>query len=481
MRYTDDLSGTAVLPEDVLLAWDGANAGTIGFGKSGYIGSTIARLRISKEERIYTPFLGTFLKSKFDYLRQTATGATIPHISRKALDDIELPDVDFDDQVRIARLLGKVEGLIDQRKQHLKQLDDLLKGVFLEKFGDPIRNLKGWDRDKLGKLTVEKIGYGIVQPGTPVENGVPVIRVGDFAGTKIDTTNITKVAAHISKKHQNTILKGDEILLACVGSTIGKVAAVEAIHAGYNIVRATARIRTSPRINRLFLLHFLLSDFSQNYYIKVTRSVGQPTLNIKQIEELEVYVPDIDAQNQFAAIVEKVESIKSRYQQSLTDLEALFNALSQQAFKGELDLSSVPLTDMNPVEEKTVVIDLLHPPTEESVAINLPESDILLDALENEVARRTLITQWLEAYRVQLSDTPFSVQRFMAAARTRIAELHADDNFELDVSDYDHIKNWVFEALANGDLQQSRDITGNDESGKPIFGNLIEVKSGARP
>ncbi|PTQ86984.1 restriction endonuclease subunit S [Nitrosomonas ureae] len=116
LRFTDDPSGTAVLPDDVLIAWDGANAGTIGFGKSGYIGSTIARLRIDKEEKIFTPFLGAFLKSKFDYLRQTATGATIPHINRKALDDIELPDVNFDDQIRIARLLGKVEGLIVQRK-----------------------------------------------------------------------------------------------------------------------------------------------------------------------------------------------------------------------------------------------------------------------------------------------------------------------------------------------------------------------------
>ncbi|MBN1929770.1 MAG: type I restriction endonuclease [Chlorobiaceae bacterium] len=54
-----------------------------------------------------------------------------------------------------------------------------------------------------------------------------------------------------------------------------------------------------------------------------------------------IIAPPLDLQNQFANIVEKVESIKSRYQQSLTDLETLYSALSQKAFKGELDLSSV--------------------------------------------------------------------------------------------------------------------------------------------
>ena len=58
LKYTDDTKGTKVTDNDVLIAWDGANAGTIGYGKKGYIGSTIARLTINEPDNYYAPFLG---------------------------------------------------------------------------------------------------------------------------------------------------------------------------------------------------------------------------------------------------------------------------------------------------------------------------------------------------------------------------------------------------------------------------------------
>lgn len=318
-----------------------------------FTNEAIAAFAIKDERKLNSEFLYYALQSAtYGGSNQAVMGKTL---NSKSLAEIEIPLPPLDDQIRIAHLLGKVEGLIAQRKQHLQQLDDLFKSVFLEMFGDPTKNEKKWDQEYLGKLTSEKIGYGIVQPGNPVDEGVPTIRVGDFVGTRINADGIEKVSAEISKKHKNSILKGDEILLACVGATIGKVAVVEPIHAGYNIVRATARIRASQSVNRLFLLHFLLSDFAKNYYLKVTRAVGQPTLNIKQIEELPVVTPPVDLQNRFAVFVGKTEILKSRYQQSLTDLEDLYGALSQQAFKGELDLLRVqmPAMDIEQNEEVT--------------------------------------------------------------------------------------------------------------------------------
>lgn len=151
----------------------------------------------------------------------------------------------------------------------------------------------------------------------------------------------------------------------------------------------------------------------------------------------------------------KKSKASSRYQQSLIDLEALYGALSQQAFKGELDLSRVPLPDIQAEEEKTVAAEPLHPRAEQSLAINLPDTDNLLDALVSAEAREGLIAQWLEAYRGQLGSTPFSVQHFMAAVQTRLAELHPDNDFTLNATDYEHIKMWAFKALADGRLTQA--------------------------
>ncbi|MCG8669927.1 MAG: restriction endonuclease subunit S [Pseudomonadales bacterium] len=406
-------------------------------------------------------FLYYFLIANEERIDALGTGSTFKAITQATLKKIEIPLPPLSDQIRIAHLLGKVEGLITQRKQHLQQLDDLLKSVFLEMFGDPVRNEKGWDSELLVKLVSEKIGYGIVQPGKPVEDGVPTIRVGDFIGTRIKEYGIEKVAKEISAKHKNSILKGDEILLACVGATIGKVALVGPNHAGYNIVRATARIRASKIINRLFLLHFLLSDFARNYYIKVTRAVGQPTLNIKQIEELNVITPPIALQNKFATFVEKVEALKSRYQQSLNDLESLYGALSQQAFNGELDLSRVPSPDVQADSEAIETTEQVETPVDEPVAIDLPDTDYLLDALTDYSLRERLLADWLESYCQQIGKADFSTDNFLAAAQTRIAELHPDNDFELGAGDYEIVKGRVFEALQAGTLTQSIDEAHN--------------------
>lgn len=462
--------------------------GTILFAKSG-MSATKDRVYVLQSPAHVVSHLATLIPkdgAHVDYLRlalkrfppsSLIKDPAYPAIGLGEISSFEIPvPEEFNDQIRIAHLLGKVEGLIAQRKQHLLQLGDLLKSVFLEMFGDPAQNEKGWEQEPLGGLVSEKIGYGIVQPGNPVETGVPVIRVGDFIGTEISSSGITKVDEKISKKHRNSVLKGDEILLACVGATIGKVACVRQEHAGYNIVRATARIRPSNKVDRLFLLHYLLSGFSQNYYVKVTRAVGQPTLNIKQIEELPVTIPPLALQQEFSNLVERIGALKSRYQQSLTDLEALYGALSQQAFKGELDMSRVALPAA-PIEGESPVAAVVPAPVTASL-IELPETDLLLPALQDRTQLAPLLRCWLEAYRTQLGGVAFSLERFIAAAQSRLAELHPDNDFELRASDHEHVKAWVFEALDSGRLRQERNqVYCVIETRETVLGNLIELKA----
>jgi type I restriction enzyme S subunit len=171
-------------------------------------------------------------------------------------------------------------------------------------------------------------------------------------------------------------------------------------------------------------------------------------------------LPPIELQNKYSSIAKKIGVVRCCYENSLTDLESLYGALSQQAFKGELDLSRVPLPNIEPEEEQErLEPDQAH--AEENLAINLPDTDELMGVLEGAQAREVLITQWLEAYRRQLGNTPLSAHHFMSAAQTRLAELHLDDDFELGANDYEHIKTWVFEALAADKLTQTIDEDDN--------------------
>lgn len=424
------------------------------------VSTGFAVLRPGKDcDSVYlATYLGTdhFERQKDKY----CSGAIQPAITNGGIEKLEIPLPPLDDQVKIAHLLGKVDGLIAQRKQHLQQLDDLLKSVFLEMFGDPVRNEMGWDKPEL------KV-FGKISTGNTPPRNEPANYDGDFIewvktdNIRGDAVFVTPAIEHLSEvgaKKARTVTSG-ALLVACIAGSvesIGRAALTDRLVSFNQQINA---IQPGKDVNPLYLygLFKLSRAYIQSHATKGMKKI----LTKGDFEKIPMIKPPVEIQNQFAVVVEKVEGIKSRYQQSLTDLESLYGALSQQAFKGELDLSRVPMSGNEPEEEKTVAAEPLQIPAEQGLAIHLPDTDNLLAALESVEARKNLFAQWLEAYRSQLGTTPFSVQHFMAAAQTRLAELHPDNDFDLGANDYEHIKAWVFDALAAGTLMQAFDDAGN--------------------
>ncbi|WP_200872740.1 restriction endonuclease subunit S [Polycyclovorans algicola] len=386
-------------------------------------------------------------------------GGSLLRASPAQVAEIEIPvPEEFDDQIRIAHLLGKVEGLIAQRKQHLQQLDDLLKSVFLDMFGDPVRNERGWDKAPLEKLGSVNRGVSKHRPRNDPKllgGKYPLIQTGEVsnAGTYITTYTQTYSEIGFSQSKQwpvGTLCITIAANIAQTGILMFEACFPDSV-VGF--------IADANEANPLYV-HGLFWFF-QSILEKNAPAAAQKNINLEILRNLEVPKPPILLQNQFATVVEKIEGIKFRHQQSLTDLEALYGVLSQKAFKGELDLSRVPMPGIQPEDEQTVAAEPLHAPAEQGLAIHLPDTDNLLDALVSAEVREGLIAQWLVAYRGQLSDTPFSVQHFTAAAQTRLAELYPDNDFALGANDYEHIKAWVFDALAAGTLAQAFDDAGN--------------------
>ncbi len=371
-----------------------------------------------------------------------------------------IPLLPLNDQIRIAHLLGKVEGLIAQRKQHLQQLDDLLKSVFLKMFGDPVRNEKGWGKPELKAFG--KISTGNTPPRNEPANYdgdfIEWIKTDNITGDAVFVTPATEYLSEVGAKKARTVTNG-ALLVACIAGSVESIGRAALTDRTVSFNQQINAIQPGKDVNPLYLygLFKLSRAYIQSHATKGMKKI----LTKGDFEKITMIKPPVEIQNQFAVIVEKVEGIKSRYQKSLTDLEALYGALSQQAFKGELDLSRVPLLGIEPEKEKTVAAEPLQIPAEQSLAIHLPDTDNLLAALESAEARKNLLAVWLEAYRGQLVTTPFSVRHFMAAAQTRLAELHPDNDFELGANDYEHIKTWVFNALAAGTLTQAFDDAGN--------------------
>lgn len=423
-----------------------------------YTNEAIAAFEIKDEKKLNPKFLYYALQSSnYGGSNQAAMGKTL---NSKSLAEIAIPVPPPDDQIRIAHLLGKVEVLIAQRKQHLQQLDDLLRSVFLEMFGDPVRNEKGWDKPELKAFG--KISTGNTPPRNEPANYdgdfIEWIKTDNITGDAVFVTPATEHLSQVGAKKARTVTKG-ALLVACIAGSVESIGRAALTDRTVSFNQQINAIQPGNDVNPLYLygLFKLSRAYTQSHATKGMKKI----LTKGDFEKITMIKPPVEIQNQFAVIVEKVEGIKSKYRQSLAELEFLFGALRQQAFKGELDLSRVPIPSIEPEAEKTVMVEPLQAPAAQDLTIHLPDIANLLAAFESTEARKNLIVQWLDAYRSQLGSTPFSVQHFFTAAQTRLAELHPDNDFELGTSDYEHIKAWVFEALTAGRLAQGFDDAGN--------------------
>ena len=431
-------------------------------------------------------FLYYFLKANEERIDALGTGSTFKAITQDTLKKIKIPLPPLNDQIRIAHLLGKVEGLIAQRKQHLQQLDDLLKSVFLEMFGDPVRNEKGWDKPELK-------AFGKISTGNTPPRKDPSNYDGDFIEW-IKTDNIPKdamyispAAEHLSEKgsHKARTLKKGALLVACIAGSIESIGRAALTDRPVAFNQQINAIQPAKDVNPLYLYGlFKLS----RAYIQSSAAKGMKKIITKgDFEKIKMIKPPIELQKQFATIVDKVEALKSRYQQSLTNLESLYGALSQQAFKGELDLSHVPLPEPEQLADEVSDASPEPEATDKAMVTHLQESDKLPDDLSDKEKRKIRLNNWLEAYCENNGSSALSVNDLISAAQEHMTTLQPDTDLEPDtemgfvVEDYDMIKSWVFDALREDRLQQAQNVTGHDENGEPILGNRIELKAGVKP
>ncbi len=233
--------------------------------------------------------------------------------------------------------------MIAQRKQHLQQLDDLLKSVFLEMFGDHT-TMRRQQHFPFGEfiefLTSGSRGWAQYYS----DSGSIFLRINNVKDARLKLEDIVYVNAPDSAEANRTRVRAGDLLLS-ITADLGRTAVVpNALDGSYiNQHLALIRINIDTGFNPSFLAWYFSLPYGNSFIQKKNREGVKAGLNFDDIRSFPVIKPPIDLQNQFAAIVEKVESLKSRYQQSLTDLKVLYGALSQKAFKGELDLSRVPL------------------------------------------------------------------------------------------------------------------------------------------
>ncbi len=328
-----DSCSTKLLPENSVLFSSRAPIGHVAINTIPMCTNQGFKSFVPKADLLDSQYLYYWLKANKEYLQDLGVGATFKEISKTVIANVEIPLPPLSEQRRIASILDKADELRQKRQQAIEKLDQLLQATFIDMFGDPVSNPKGWDKEKMDTLMT------IVRGGSPrpIENFLggtyPWIKIGD--ATKGDDLFITKTKEAITEEglHKTRLLPEGSVIFANCGVSLGfaRILKIQGcIHDGWLAFQDISE----DKIHKLFLLK-ALNSITQ--YFRDTAPDGtQPNLNTAIMKNFELIIPPMDLQLKFIAIVESIVKQKKILETSNIEFTNLFESLQNKAFSGNL-------------------------------------------------------------------------------------------------------------------------------------------------
>ena len=321
-----------VIDGDLLVSWSATLGVFIWDGEKAVLNQHIFKAVVN-HKIIDKMYLFYVIQTKIAEMKLRVHGSTMTHITKKDFGRIEIPVPPLPIQRKIVSILERAEKLKTLRREANEETNTIIQALFYEMFGDPVRNERKYPIKKLGDLC--KIQSG----GTPSrkikeywENGnIPWV-----GSTVCKDGYVGSAEEYITEEGlRNSATRWFEantVLIALVGATIGKTGLL------------TFRATTNQNIAGIYPIN--LGELNSRYLFYATQQLYPQFMalsndsfkmaNLSFIKTLEILIPPIPLQNQFASLVEKIESIKEHQTQSTEEINTLFDALMQKAFNGLL-------------------------------------------------------------------------------------------------------------------------------------------------
>ncbi len=259
-------------------------------------------------------FICHLITANKEHLTSQARGATIKGIKIEAIADLVLPEISLKEQARISEVIGKVDALMHMHQQMAMNLEQLIKSRFIELFGDPETNPKGWIRQRLDQVCENLDSRRVPITSTDRKAGnypyYGASGIVDYVEDYIFDEDILL----ISEDGANLVMRSTPIAF----SVSGKVWVNNHAH----VVRFE-----SKATQKYIEICFALTDISGSI-----TGTAQPKLNQAKLNAMMFCVPPIELQEQFAAFVEQTDKSKLAVQKGLQELEILKKSLMQQYF-----------------------------------------------------------------------------------------------------------------------------------------------------
>ncbi len=237
------------------------------------------------------------------------------------------------EQRRIAAMLDKADAVRRKRREAVGLLDEFLRSVFLEMFGDPVRNEKGWEVRTLRELVDpdRPITYGILKPGPDQPDGIPYVRVVDMVeGTVRDA--VRRTTRKIAEAYKRSMLRAGDVLLSIRGH-VGRIAVTPKELEGGNITQDTARLAIIGTHMAPYMQMCLASEPMQQLMQRFVKGVAVRGINLGDVKELPVPVPPLNLREVFTKVLERHGKLWHEAVEAQDHHNDLFNSLAQRAFR----------------------------------------------------------------------------------------------------------------------------------------------------
>jgi type I restriction enzyme S subunit len=317
-------------PNDILISVRAPVGPTNICKENSCIGRGLSAIRV--KENAYFKYVLYYLRSIEKKLAKIGNGSTFAAITQNDIRNIKIPLPPLPDQKRIAAILDKTDVIRRKRQETIRLLDEFLRSVFLEMFGDPVRNEKGWEVLKLSQIGEINRGVSKHRPRNAPEllgGKYPLIQTGDVANSGLYIKTFSQTYSEVGLNQSKMWKTGT--LCITIAANIAKTG-ILAFDACFpdSVVGFIANEKT----NNIFV-HFWFT-FLQSIIEANAPESAQKNINLSILNDLNIIVPLLELQNKFAQIVEKTEQQKQHLEKSLAEMENNFNSLMQRAFRGEI-------------------------------------------------------------------------------------------------------------------------------------------------
>lgn len=288
----------------------------------------------NKVDKKYIYFL--LRGSKFvKYASNRTSGANLPRVNEKIIYNYQIPFPPLEVQQQIASTLDAASELLTMRKQQLAELDELIKSIFHEMFGDTVTKEKGWDEYELKSIILD-VKNGITRRGKESSQGSIVLRLKDIRENYINYDDPQRFEVNQKELNLYNLSSGQLLFIRVNGNpdNVGRCAVFtdigQPVYYNDHIMRVTVN---NDKINSIYLsrlLNFPYGKLQIKNHLKT--SAGQYTINQEGLSRIVIPLPPLDLQNQFADIVTKIEEQKSLVKQAIDETQQLFDSLMSQYF-----------------------------------------------------------------------------------------------------------------------------------------------------